>query len=509
MGFVPADAVRRPGATASRRGYRDLIAATISGGQVPRRILLRGALATAGTRLLAGCGGPPLPVVELALAAVPGNGYVVGLVVDVLHRAAFQSGARIRVTWAADWRSWVTDSAAPLPDVLLTAAPGILPPLAERLTDLSPLLTSITSTGDGIPSQPWRLPVAGTGSALVALPLLYDPVLVLAPKGMDTGANGHGYGFLGPDGIVQRKGVRVGLWDWAGFVGAVARYINAHLGGGGVDVGLPDTGPALSMWLAAGWGDALAGPGSGGVWQARFAENAAPPVLESWQIPTAAHRPQSGMAALLTLLSMGGQPPRLRFSHASTAAGNGTKAGNPLAAGTEWTLAPLPQLAGRPPARYLSASVPAGARPQATAMVGALLGNRLQLQMAQSGWGLPARVTAFLQWAEGPYDCMWTPFRYGPHAGMGYHWVCDPLPVATPTLCLDPASVFGQRTAANAERYTLIQRNLLAALGALPTTSAAQRVAVLTAAQAAANAGQPWGAGGGGGVPPGVALPGF
>ncbi len=452
---------------------------------VRRRALLRAAAVAA---FLAGCGRPPGPVLEVAFAGVPGNGYVLGLLTDALDRAAYRARAQMRVTPAADWRPWVLDTQAPLPDVVLTAAPGWLPSVAGRLGDLGPVFkAAITARKDQLPAAPWVLPGRGGRAVQVALPVLADPLILLAASDFQADVSGQGFPFLSPG---WRNTNKFALqWAWNPFVLSLARDQNAHLALSGVDLGLPDTGPALAMWLAAGWNERLADAG-GGNWRATFADGVAAPRLESWQVPTLPGLgPHTGLSALLALMALapGSGTGRLRFTHASTAAGGGgLEAGQSLLPAPGWQVLPPPVLPGGSAGagRFLLAAVSAAAPPEAAAMVREALSPALQVEMAGSGWGVPATAVGFLQWAMVPYACR----RFETNGAE--RWQCDPMPVATPVTWVLPNRVFRGPAGSDPTGLARVQANLYAALGALPSAGVGRGAQVLTAAQAAANADQ-------------------
>ena len=299
-----------------------------------------------------------MSTIELALASVPGNGYVVGLLLDVVREVSRKVGVRVSVTYDAPWPSWLEDRAEALPDVIVTASPGLLFPLAPRLRDLGRLKNAITAAGDQIPWQQWVSPGAAGSQRFLGLPLLYDPLLLLLARDFPATVGRQGFPFL-QHGWSARG--RVAPWTWDAFIYAVSAYMNEHPGiRAGIDLGVPDTGPALCMWLAAGWGDKLARPAAAGTSSiATFADQVSATRLKPWQTATGSHTPPSGMDALLTLADMGGTPSGVRFTHTSTAAGHGTAVGAPLTADRGWRLAPLPTLrAGAvAPGRYLIGSV--------------------------------------------------------------------------------------------------------------------------------------------------------
>ncbi len=478
--------------------------------------MLRAALGAAGgalgAALLGACGPARGPALVVALAGVPGTGYVLQQLSAAIESAG--STLRVRVDASADWRPWVAAPAAPLPDVVATAAPGLLPALAGRLRDLSPVVAALTAAGDEISTVPWTV-----GGRQVALPLLYDPLLLLVRKGVAVPTAGQGFRFLLPG--WRRDDPRVAEWDWNAFVEAVAAQQNLEQGAPPLDTGLPDTGPALALWLSVGWDQALAGRGPAGLWTALWADGLRAPDLPSYAVPTLPENgPATALGALLSLLTMAPAPRRtgvvpppssrqtIRFTHASTAVGaGGLRAGAALAPQSGWDLAPLPVLPGGPagPGRFLTLSVAAGAGPEAMALAHAVFAAPMQVALAQSGWGLPATALGFLQWAMTPYACRFGP-TVPPQPPGGERWSCAPLPAPDPVHCISPEAVFGARTAANAGRYDLVQADLLAALDALAAApNAAAGFRVLTAAATAANAGRAYGAAEQDGVP----FPGF
>lgn|GEM_PF-5273467 len=472
-----------------------------------RRDFLRGALAAAGATLLPGCGARRQPAVRVALAAVPGNGYIQYLLTIAIETAAQEASSRVDLSLDADWRAWVAHGDAALPDLVLTGASGIVPPLSGRLQDLSPILQAVRATGDLLPAERWR-----PSGHQAALPVLCDPLVLLTVPDFPADTQGQGFPFLG-SGWLENSGAKVPPWDWNALVEAVAADQTRHSGYSGIDLGLPDTGPTLALWLARGFNSPLA-EAAPSTWRASFADGLAVPDLTPEQVPTLpTHGPHTGMSALLALLWLapppGRQPlrPRIRFTHASTAAGGGgLDAGRTLTPASGYRLLPLPVLPAGPVvgARFLTVSVSRTAPPQALALVRQLLRPETQADLARSGWGVPATAKGFLEWAVAPYRCTFT------GGLLSYHWVCAPLPLTTAELTISPQEVFGARTAANAAAYDLVQRDLLAALASLPGTDPAGAAAILRAAAAAANDGQTFAAPGRSApVPPGVVFPGF